>query len=215
LSLCSALQPRAGLLWLLLTSPTASSQPLGHASFIAPPETSPGIAHQLPCLCPPHILPQTPCKNWALNLFAFSPSAAASYVVPVRRASILPTASFRFCLTTDTLAVQLALPLAGCALDFDQLIGAPCRAHKKRDRIFIRSLCDLKTCWFTAVTDRTFDQGQESPSEDCSGSLQLCMGHSQRSLKSVMYQVRSRIDSKHRKPFARSGCSRCRSSHIW
>jgi hypothetical protein len=36
------------------------------------------------------------------------------YPLPVRQASILPAASFSFRLTTDTLAVQLTLPLAGC-----------------------------------------------------------------------------------------------------
>ena len=56
---------------------------------------------------------------------------AASYAVPVRQASVLLTASFRFGLATDTLAVRLALPLAGCALDFNQLVSAPCRAHTK------------------------------------------------------------------------------------
>ena len=39
------------------------------------------------------------------------------------------TASFRFGLATDTLAVQLALPLAGCASDFNRQVSAPCRAH--------------------------------------------------------------------------------------
>ena len=53
-------------------------------------------------------------------MFAPSSAAAASYVVPVRQASVLLTASFGFGLTTDTLAVRLALPLAGCALDFNQ-----------------------------------------------------------------------------------------------
>src|SRR5699024_6531288 len=38
------------------------------------------------------------------------PDVAASYAVPVRRARSLPTASFRFRLATDTLAVQLTVP---------------------------------------------------------------------------------------------------------
>ena len=38
------------------------------------------------------------------------PDVAASYAVPVRRAGSLPTASFRFRLATDTLAVQLTVP---------------------------------------------------------------------------------------------------------
>jgi hypothetical protein len=67
-----------------------------------------------------------------LNLLAFSSTAAASYVVPVRQASVLLTASFGFGLTTDTLAVRLAIPLAGPALDFHQRVIAPCRAHQKK-----------------------------------------------------------------------------------
>ena len=38
------------------------------------------------------------------------PSEVASYAIPVRRATALPTASFRFRLATDTLAVQLTVP---------------------------------------------------------------------------------------------------------
>ena len=38
------------------------------------------------------------------------PGATASYAVPVRRATSLPTASSRFRLATDTLAVQLTVP---------------------------------------------------------------------------------------------------------
>jgi hypothetical protein len=40
------------------------------------------------------------------------------YVLPVRRTSALPAASFRFCLTTDTLAVRLMIPPAGFIGDF-------------------------------------------------------------------------------------------------
>jgi len=51
------------------------------------------------------------------------------YPLPVRQASVLPTASSRFRLATDTLAVQLTLPLAGCVEDFHLQVSAPCRAH--------------------------------------------------------------------------------------
>src|SRR5215471_20490453 len=53
------------------------------------------------------------------------------YPLPVRRASALPTASSRFHLTMDTLALQLTLPLAGRVEDFHLQVSAPCRAHKK------------------------------------------------------------------------------------
>ena len=54
------------------------------------------------------------------------------YPLPVRQASALPTASSRFRLATDTLAVQLTLPLAGCVEDFHLQVSAPCRAHQNR-----------------------------------------------------------------------------------
>ncbi|RYZ51715.1 MAG: hypothetical protein EOP07_20845 [Proteobacteria bacterium] len=56
--------------------------------------------------------------------------AAASYAVSVRQASALPSASFRFHLTMDTLAVRLTLPLTGCVEDFHLQVSAPCRAHQ-------------------------------------------------------------------------------------
>jgi hypothetical protein len=40
------------------------------------------------------------------------------YPLPVRQASVLLSASFRFHLAMDTLAVRLTLPLAGCVEDF-------------------------------------------------------------------------------------------------
>jgi hypothetical protein len=54
------------------------------------------------------------------------------YPLAVRQTSALPTASFRFHLTMDTLAVQLTLPLAGCVEDFHLQVSAPCRAHHKK-----------------------------------------------------------------------------------
>src|SRR5690348_7529594 len=56
------------------------------------------------------------------------------YPLPVRRASVLPPASSRPPVARAALAVQLALPLAGCAEDFHLLESAPCRAHKKKAR---------------------------------------------------------------------------------
>jgi len=42
----------------------------------------------------------------------------------------LPSASFRFHLAMDTLAVRLTVPLAGPVEDLHLQVGAPCRAHK-------------------------------------------------------------------------------------
>jgi hypothetical protein len=53
------------------------------------------------------------------------------YPLPVRQASVLPSASFRFHLAIDTVAVQLTLPLAGCVEDFHLQVSAPCRAHQE------------------------------------------------------------------------------------
>jgi len=54
------------------------------------------------------------------------------YPIAVRQASALPTASSRFRLATDTLAVQLTLPLAGCVEEFHLQVSEPCRAHQKK-----------------------------------------------------------------------------------
>ena len=63
------------------------------------------------------------------------------YPLPVRQASVLPSASFRFHLALDTLAVRLTLPLAGCVEDFHLQVSAPCRAHQikkaRPDRAFV------------------------------------------------------------------------------
>jgi hypothetical protein len=58
------------------------------------------------------------------------------YPFPVRRASALPTASFRFAVARDTLAVRLTLPPVRRVMDLHHQVSAPCRAHqKKRGRI--------------------------------------------------------------------------------
>ncbi len=56
----------------------------------------------------------------------------ASYAIPVRQASALPAASFRFHLAMDTLAVRLTVPPVGPVEDFNLQVGAPCRAHKQK-----------------------------------------------------------------------------------
>ena len=104
---CSALRsiPITGtssLLWLLLTS---------HSSLLLrlmrPPVRPPRLRCTLfPLIYLPHllVLPAT------FGLHRFRPTYPyfpALYVVPVRQAKGLPTASFRFHLTMDTLAVQL------------------------------------------------------------------------------------------------------------
>src|SRR5437868_14435374 len=94
-------------------------------------QISPGNAHPPSRLCPPHIRPSFPYRYWTLKILAFSSSLHASYAISVRRASVLPAASFRFHLAMDTLAVQLTIPPVGFVGDFHSLVNAPCRAHKK------------------------------------------------------------------------------------
>jgi len=55
----------------------------------------------------------SPCKYRALTVMAALPRCNASYPLPVRQTSALPSASSRFAVTRDTLAVRLTLPLAG------------------------------------------------------------------------------------------------------
>ncbi|MBU2174810.1 MAG: hypothetical protein KJ556_06755, partial [Gammaproteobacteria bacterium] len=79
-------------------------------------------------------------------------------LLSVRQASILLSASFRFHLTMNTLAVQLTLPLAGCAEDLHLQVtsltttvnlvaltrNAPCLAHtrKKEHKAPFQSVCE-------------------------------------------------------------------------
>jgi hypothetical protein len=49
------------------------------------------------------------------------PPCTAFYAISVRRSGILPSASFKFHLTMDTLAVQLTLPTTKRTADFHRL----------------------------------------------------------------------------------------------
>ena len=95
-------------------------------------ETSPGNAQIPSRLCLPHLHICFPCKNWTLEILDSSSGIYASYVIPVRQTSVLPSASFRFRFATDTLAVQLTLPLDGRVEDLHLQVSAPCRAHQKK-----------------------------------------------------------------------------------
>ncbi|QLA17541.1 hypothetical protein GD605_16360 [Desulfolutivibrio sulfoxidireducens] len=66
-----------------------------------------------------------------MKIYAFSSDAAASYALPVRRASALPAASFRFHLAMDTLAVRLPVPPAGSGEDFHLQVHGEFRAKFK------------------------------------------------------------------------------------
>ena len=91
----SALHPWSfGLIWPRLT-PHSTSYRL--AATVAQPaycEVSPGNAHPPSRLCPPHLHTYLPVRYRTLEIYASSSGMHASYAVPVRRASVLPSASF-------------------------------------------------------------------------------------------------------------------------
>ena len=76
-------------------------------------QISPGIAHSPSRLCLSDLRRNVPCKFRALTILAVSPRYAASYPLPVRQTSALPSASSRFPVAQNTLAVQLLFPLPG------------------------------------------------------------------------------------------------------
>src|SRR5262249_41434375 len=137
--------------------------PLNVGSTQADRQISPGIAHSPSRLCPSDLRRSVPCKYWALHLIGLLTPLRRLYPFPVRRARVLPTASSRFHLTMDTLAVRLTLPLAGCVEDFHLRVSAPCRAHQEKGRLAPGLLCDSNRgatecesccCWHRACRER-------------------------------------------------------------
>jgi hypothetical protein len=106
--------------------------PVAQRSPSAPMQISPGMTHPPSRLCLSDIHHGVPCKFRASTIYAALPRRAASYPLPVRQVSALPSASSRFAVAHDTLAVWLTLPLAGRVEDFHLLVSAPCRAHIKK-----------------------------------------------------------------------------------
>src|ERR1022692_1803430 len=82
------------------------------------------------------------------------------YPLPVRQASALPPASSRFRLATDTLAVRLTLPLAGCVEDFHLQVSAPCRAHTKKAREGSRAGTEDGNAYANMARGRTIERGR-------------------------------------------------------
>src|SRR3972149_2045468 len=95
-------------------------------------QISPGNAHSPSRLCLSHLRTRFPYRYWTLKILAFSSSTHASYVLPVRQASVLPAASFRLRLAADALAVRLIIPPVGFIGDLHSLVSAPCRAHQTK-----------------------------------------------------------------------------------
>ena len=80
-------------------------------------QTSPGTTRFFSSIYLPHLPHAIPCSYWASTCWAALPSHIAFYAVSVRQARGLPVvslfphpASFRFRLTTDTLAFGFLLP---------------------------------------------------------------------------------------------------------
>ena len=95
------------------TSPMCSGNDFGNAAFMWPAQAfhqvrcPRGIAHPPSRLCVSDIRRCVPYKYRSLPIFAASPRNVATYPLPVRQASALRSASFRFAVPHDTLAVQL------------------------------------------------------------------------------------------------------------
>jgi hypothetical protein len=86
----------------LFSSPLDDHTPLSQGRS----EISPGNALTPSHLYLPHLHPCLPGKYRTSEIYASLSSMTASYVVSVRQASALPSASFRFYLTIDTLTVR-------------------------------------------------------------------------------------------------------------
>ena len=83
-------------------------------------QTSLGTTRFFPSIYLPHLPHAIPCSYWASTCWAALPSHIAFYAVSVRQTRGLPVvslfphpASFRFRLTTDTLAFGFLLPATG------------------------------------------------------------------------------------------------------
>ena len=88
-----------------------------------------------PLIYPPHLLDSYKRQLYGFILFCrLTKQNLALYVISVRRTESLPTASFRFHLTTDTLAVQLyTSSLPRRVWDFHPLERAHGAQTKKRE----------------------------------------------------------------------------------
>ena len=92
-----------------------------------------------PLIYPPHLLDSYKRQLYGFVLFSrLTKRNLASYVISVRRTKSLLTASFRFYLTIDTLAVQLYTSLSPrCVRDFHPLERAHGAQTKIRSRPFV------------------------------------------------------------------------------
>lgn len=92
-------------------------------------ETSPGKNKIFLSMCLPHLLQAIPGSIGTSTCRAALSLLTALYVVSVRQTGDLPTPSFRFCLTADTLGVQLYPSHYRAGSGLSPVRFCPCRAH--------------------------------------------------------------------------------------
>ena len=131
-------------------------------------QTSPGTTRFFPSIYLPHLPHAIPCSYWASTCWAALPSHIAFYAVSVRQARGLPvvslfphSASFRFRLTTDTLAFGFLLPATGRIRVFHPLdTCAAGRTQKKTLRsAYFKPLFSVFIIRFSLV-DRSLSKHQ-------------------------------------------------------
>ena len=118
----------ASLLWTRLTSHGKLYSMFCPQTFHVR-ETSPGKNKIFLSMCPPHLLQAIPGSIGTSTCHAALSLLTALYVISVRQTGDLPTPSFRFCLTADTLGVQLYPSHYRAGLGLSPVRFCPCRAH--------------------------------------------------------------------------------------
>jgi hypothetical protein len=121
------------LLCPLLTSDRASRHLSMPVALTGTTARSPRVlrTHLHAYACRIYVAP-LPCKFWALVNWATSPQYDASYPLPVRQASALPSGFLQTRSHPRNPCLWLTLPLAGRVEDFHLQVSAPCRAHPKK-----------------------------------------------------------------------------------
>jgi hypothetical protein len=104
-------------------------------------KVSQGKTHDLCPIYPRHLLSHLPDGYWALSLFAFSPDVSASYAFSACQAGTLLTASFRFRVDPDAIAIRLTVPSIkarrGLAPPSHRLGTTPSRLVPKKNVSFL------------------------------------------------------------------------------
>ena len=142
----------ASLLWTRLTSHGKLYSMFCPQTFHVR-ETSPGKNKIFLSMCLPHLLQAIPGSIGTSTCSAALSLLTALYVISVRQTGDLPTPSFRFRLTTDTLGVQLYPSHYRAGSGLSPIRFCPCRAHKWKGVVFHDTLGCVGICmeWNVAV----------------------------------------------------------------